>query len=170
LRRKALAREKIRYNSPKGRHIGWKSVWSEKRLRWSKTWDSRYTIVLKLEIPASADVICANGLNSKYEFDEFAKRRTSKAKVLKLFKAEYKIDKTSGKEKIIYTELPDGIGYSDHDPMFSYRVGQTVEPALGFNTNFAIECGSGIHYFRTRNAATGYLGVRTYHDERVNTI
>jgi uncharacterized protein YjbI with pentapeptide repeats len=48
------------------------------------------------------------------------------------------------------------VGYSQHDPSFEYRVGNTVHPSESFDDNRWNECGSGIHFFITRGEAERY--------------
>jgi hypothetical protein len=46
------------------------------------------------------------------------------------------------------------IGYSTHDENFSYEVGKTVETEL--DEDFRYECGTGIHFFITKQEAIDY--------------
>mgnify|MGYP000878653339 FL=1 len=58
-------------------------------------------------------------------------------------------------ELAIVQEMPKGvkIATSIHDPTFQYKLGATVQPVEPFDTNRWNECGSGIHFYVTRNEA-----------------
>ena len=47
------------------------------------------------------------------------------------------------------------VAYSQHDRAFAYRVGEVVKPDT-FDMRYNVECGSGIHFFRTRAEAEQY--------------
>ena len=47
------------------------------------------------------------------------------------------------------------IAYSIHDHSFTYEVGKEIE-IQDFNLMYNIECGSGIHFFKTREDAENY--------------
>ena len=47
------------------------------------------------------------------------------------------------------------VAYSLYSKAFVYRVGKVVKPYT-FNTRYNVECGSGIHFFRTRAEAEQY--------------
>jgi hypothetical protein len=57
--------------------------------------------------------------------------------------------------KALVVSLSDGtIGYSTHDPNFTYEVGKTVE--TGLDEDFRYECVTGIHFFITKQEAIDY--------------
>ena len=83
-------------------------------------------VIAKLLIPEYAKRTHAFGRKCRAEF----------AEVLELFGAE--------------------VGYSQHDPMFAYRVGDVVRPKNAFSDDWQEECASGIHFFITRLEAEAY--------------
>ena len=68
-----------------------------------------------------------------------SKCRTNKAKVVSIDR-----DKTKGIKAI-----------SSHDSGFIYEVGKTVE-VTDFDCQYNVECGSGIHFFKTEKEARDY--------------
>lgn len=84
-------------------------------------------ILVKLEIPKGATVFSIN--NNKC--------RTNIAKIVKIVGGD-------GKSAI-----------SKYDGKFIYRLGETVE-VKDFNQYYNIECGAGIHFFRTKKEAINY--------------
>ena len=93
---------------------------------WKKCKDGR---IVELLIPKGAIVFSIN--NSKC--------RTNKAKVVSIDG-----DKTKGLKAV-----------SGYDENFVYEVGKTVE-VENFNLQYNVECGSGIHFFRTKKEAEEY--------------
>ena len=96
---------------------------------WKKCFrkDNRCSPVLvKLRIPEEAKRSHAFGRKCRAEF----------AEVLEIVGAEEAI--------------------SGHDNAFTYRVGETVRPATGFDENWQEECAAGIHFFTTREEAAAY--------------
>jgi hypothetical protein len=61
-------------------------------------------------------------------------------------------------EFAIVIQLPEGcsVGHSQHDPTFTYMVGETVRPSQPFNDDRWNECAPGIHFFITREEAENY--------------
>lgn len=86
----------------------------------------RDNLIVKLEIPEGAIVFSIN--NSKC--------RTNIAKVLEI---------SNGKKNAI----------SQNDESFKYKVGKIVRPT-SFNCQYNVECGEGIHFFRTKKEAEEY--------------
>lgn len=59
--------------------------------------------------------------------------------------------------KAIVKEISDGdIAISVHDKDFTYRVGNEIE-IENFNLNPSVNCGSGIHFFKTKEEAKDYF-------------
>lgn len=83
-------------------------------------------VIVTLEIPKGAIVFCING----------SKCRTNTAKC---------IDISNNKE----------IAYSNYEPTFRYEIGKTYI-VNNFNLAYNIECGTGIHFFKTRKEAEEY--------------
>lgn len=92
--------------------------------------------IVTLEIPAHAKRSNAFGI----------KCRCSEAKVLK-------IESLPGEK-----DIPEGaIVYSDFDPDFRYKVGDTVKPrGFDFDDRWWNECGPGIHFFYLKEDAIEY--------------
>ena len=63
---------------------------------------------------------------------------------------------TGRKCRAEYAVVLEGEGVSKHDNSFKYRVGETVRPRGPFDENRWEECGSGIHFFITRDEAERY--------------
>ena len=84
-------------------------------------------IIIKLEIPKGAVVF---GINNK-------KFRTNIAKCIEISNNK-------------------SIAYSSFDDSFSYEVGKTYK-IKDFNMQYNIECGTGIHFFKTLKEAEDYL-------------
>ena len=84
-------------------------------------------IIIKLEIPKGAVVF---GINNK-------KFRTNIAKCVEISNNK-------------------SIAYSSFDDSFSYEVGKTYK-IKDFNMQYNIECGTGIHFFKTLKEAEDYL-------------
>lgn len=110
-----------------GSFIGWKQA------LYGASHHYRIPCIVKLEI--SADALRSSATSRKC--------RCSKAKVLEI-------------QSILGTNLSTK-AFSAHDPLFEYRVGETVE-VPDFDTNRWNECSSGIHFFITREEAVDYLG------------
>lgn len=87
-------------------------------------------LIATLEIPKSNIVFSIN--NNKC--------RTQSAKVIK-------IEDSCGNQ-LKY-------GYSMHNDSFKYVVGKTVV-AKDFNLQYNVECGGGIHFFRTKKEALAF--------------
>ena len=85
--------------------------------------------IVELIIPKGAIVFSINN----------DKCRTNKAKVVSIDG-----DKTQGTKAV-----------SERDSNFVYEVGKTVE-ATDFDCQYNIECGAGIHFFKTEKEARGY--------------
>ena len=83
-------------------------------------------IIVKLERPKGAVVFSIN--NNKC--------RTNKAKVIEI---------SGGKKEAI----------SSHDSSFIYKVGKTYE-IKDFDMQYKVECGAGIHFFKTKREAKAY--------------
>ena len=94
-------------------------------------WKKADGMIVELEIPADAQR--SSGTSRKC--------RASKAKVLSITS----LDGASAAD----------FAASDHDPMFIYRVGETVEVA-DFDEDRWNECSRGIHHFITRREAELY--------------
>lgn len=84
-------------------------------------------IIIKLEIPKGAVVF---GINNK-------KFRTNIAKCVEISNNK-------------------SIAYSSFDDSFSYEVGKTYK-IKDFNMQYNVECGTGIHFFKTLKEAEDYL-------------
>ena len=84
-------------------------------------------IIIKLEIPKGAVVF---GINNK-------KFRTNIAKCVEISNNK-------------------SIAYSSFDDSFSYEIGKTYK-IKDFNMQYNIECGTGIHFFKTLKEAEDYL-------------
>lgn len=93
---------------------------------------------------AKLEILGENNESRVVVDSNYAKYRTSKARVLKIFK--YSNDKikvlNKGSVGSIYTQS------------FRYRVGEVVE--AHFDPNVKKVCGSGIHYYKTLDAARRY--------------
>lgn len=85
--------------------------------------------IVKLEIPRGAIVFSINN----------CKCRTDKCKVLEI------TDRRGNKIDRAFSEYKH----------FSYYVGDVIE-VFDFNCEYNVECGKGIHFFRTREEAEGY--------------
>lgn len=124
--------------------IGYKKVWM--------CWHNQYgevarPVVLKLRIDGA--VVRRAG---------YDKMRTNAATVLEAWTVKEVIKHESGdwnvvevlNKKIKNTKKQF---YSRHDRNFFYRVGDTVHPLNGFNTDTNEDCGSGIHFYLTKKEA-----------------
>ena len=60
-------------------------------------------------------------------------------------------------ESAFVLEAPRENAFSFYDSTFEYKVGQYVRCKEPFDTNRWNECGSGIHFFLTREEAEAYL-------------
>ena len=68
--------------------------------------------------------------------------------------AEAKRSNATGRKcRAEYAVVLEGNGFSQHDPGFEYRVGETVRPREPFDDDRWNECASGIHFFLTRQEA-----------------
>ena len=94
--------------------------------------DSETIYIVKLEILSDA----------KRSSATTRKCRCSKAKVLSITNLDG-------------TDADTDVAYSNHDPSFIYKVGETVE-VPNFDTNRWNECSTGIHFFITRQEAVEY--------------
>ena len=84
-------------------------------------------IIVKLRIPAEAKRSNATGRKCRAEY----------AQVLEIFGAEE--------------------AYSMYNRHFTYETGRIVRPDTPFDEDWTVECGSGIHFFITRQEAVDYI-------------
>lgn len=141
--------------------IGYKKV----VVRKGQEWGYRHAIVT-LSIPDDAQIV--KSLRSEYvdedgKYRHYTKCRASKALVLKIepvnrqmepvepepddrFFAEYGL-------ALIINKGNRTMQYIDNESLFEYREGETVEPREPFDSNPETVCGSGIHFFETREEA-----------------
>jgi hypothetical protein len=112
--------------------IGYKSCW----------WGREQRALVKLEILGQV-VFARQG--------KYAKRRTSKARVLSItaIKSRTVTYVGLGKRKLRSAR-------SDYNRDFVYRVGKIVVPSA-FDPNPWCECSAGIHYFQSKKKAMEYL-------------
>lgn len=122
-----------------GAFEAWKACYVYVRSEYAKY---AYPAIVHLRIPEDAERVSSYG----------RKCRASKAEVLGI--EIYSMD-DDGCRKFVSVE-PDvsGISYFDNQPR--YRVGKTVRPASEFDNRRSHECGSGIHFFTTKDEALKY--------------
>ena len=63
---------------------------------------------------------------------------------------------TGRKCRAEFAVVLEGCGVSEWDGRFKYKVGETVRPRDPFDEDRWNECGSGIHFFLTREEAEAY--------------
>lgn len=119
-----------------------------RRANLSRTFYNEVTAFFAIQCPEEGQFVawkkCKDNVIVKLLIPDDAKRssatsrkcRASKAVVLEVFGAE--------------------TAYSQHDTAFAYTIGQTIEPEHPFDEDRWNECGSGIHFFITRQEAENY--------------
>ena len=100
---------------------------------WKQCQTSDSLVIVKLLIPEDAKRSSGTG----------RKCRADKAVVLEI-------------QDMAGEALEGVVARSSYDPLFTYEVGKTVEPREPFDDCRWNECGSGIHFFITRQEAVNY--------------
>src|SRR5579863_9658670 len=141
---KPTGKRSVRWNTPRGKLIGWKWAYGAER-------GYSGAVLIKLEIPARAHVICGCWHSSSKR----RKRRASEARVLAMWKIAppYIFDKPYRVGRPY-----KGVARSWLQSGFKYKIGETVLPGR-FSFNVLQGCAGGIHFFLMRSrAVAGEIG------------
>lgn len=117
-------------------------------IMWKKVYDSTFChhAIVKLYVPSGARLVRAFNGRVLQE-----KLRVDRAKVLEIVVYKRRRDTPPGGRRRRLTRA-----YSGYDADFSYVVGETVRPKRAFDDSACRVCTSGIHCYRTRQAAVGH--------------
>lgn len=126
--------------------------------------------IIKLGIPKRAKIVIPEHLG---HYDKYIKCRCNKAKFVKLEKMyliSVRIKKYLSFDNCIIFDMHDITDYinkkydikklayvSCYDGLFKYKFNEYVQPRFKFNDDTQIDCGSGIHFFKSIEETKAYI-------------
>lgn len=131
--------------------IGWKKVLAP-------PFTGREHYLVKLEIPEEALVRYYDGdmagsyVKHAWEIIDGVSRGKMRAQYAKVLRIEH-VSARKAKRRVPSKQR---IGISEYERGFAYVEGQLMEPREKFNETPGVECGSGIHFFASRDKAADY--------------